>query len=157
EVNGTKATPGRSEERREGKTYAITIANEGAASEPTLSDKVPVNTAYSGVGEGWTPCVAAPGTPSAERTTCDRKVKVPAATTAGGAGKATVHFTVTVVNPLKVTPATQITNTVSSSEGSCHLAPSTEPGCSVGTALTPPALTTAKPLAEVNGTKATPG
>src|SRR5262249_26328207 len=65
-------------------------------------------------------------------------------------------FTVTVDNPLTV-PATVITNTVSSSEGSCHLAPSSEPGCSASTPLTRAELTTTKTLSEVYGMPVTFG
>jgi uncharacterized repeat protein (TIGR01451 family) len=156
EVNEQPATEGQTVLPGDRLTYAITIANDGAATTTTLTDHVPANTTYAGVGEGWTPCVASP-TPSPEGTECAQNVPVPAATTEGGPGKAAVHFTVKVDNPLTVTPASVITNTVSSSEGSCHVAPSTEPGCSVGTTLTPPALTTTKTLVEVNGKTVTPG
>src|SRR5262249_36263788 len=157
EVNGKAATEGQTLLPGDTLTYTITIENEGAATEPTLTDHVPANTTYAGVGEGWTPCVAAPGTPSAAGTECTQKVPVPAATTTGGPGKATVHFTVKVDNPLTVTPATEITNFVHSSQGTCNAAPETEPGCSVSTGLTPAELTTTKTLTEVNGKAATEG
>src|SRR5262249_20087103 len=137
-------------------TYAITVTNRGGTpAEPTLTDKVPTDTTYAGEGEGWETCVKGPP-PSPAGTACTQKVPVPAATTTGGPGKATVHFTVKVDNPL-TSPASQITNTVHSSQGTCSTAPETEPGCTVGTSLTPAELTTTKTLVEVNGKEATPG
>src|SRR5262249_17230430 len=123
----------------------------GSPATPTLNDKVPGDTTYSGeASEGWGPtCVAVPASPAG--TACTQVVTVPAAS-ASEAGKGTVHFTGTVDKPLPQL-TTQITNVVPSTEGTCQ-AP--EPACTV-TNPTVAQLSTTKKLAKVNGEPASPG
>jgi uncharacterized repeat protein (TIGR01451 family) len=144
EVNGKPAVSGQTVLPGDKLTYAITVENHGGTpATPTLTDRVPANTTYTGPAtEGWGPtCVATP-TPSPAGTACIQKVPVPAAT-ATEPGKATVHFTVTVDDPLP-SGTTEITNVVLSSEvgfstGTCEVP---EPAC---TATNPIAPTTPPP------------
>src|SRR5262249_55638541 len=124
----------------------------GSPATPTLTDKVPANTTYTGeASEGWGPsCVALP-VASPAGTPCTQVVAVPPAT-ATEAGQATGHLTVTVDKPLPPL-ATVISNVVTSSEGPCQAA---EPQCTVAnpTVAQP---TTTKTLASVNGEPASAG
>jgi uncharacterized repeat protein (TIGR01451 family) len=152
DVDGHPATPGQTVLPGDKLTYLITVTNHGGTpATPTLTDRVPTNTTYAGVGEGWTPCVAAPGTPSAAGTECTQKVPVPAAT-ATEPTSVTVHFTVKVNDPLP-SSATEIRNVVTSDEGTCQV---TEPACTASNP-TPAELSTTKTLSLVNGDPATPG
>jgi uncharacterized repeat protein (TIGR01451 family) len=125
-VNGNPA-PGQTMLPGEVLTYDITVTNHGGTpATPTLTDRVPANTTYTGPEtEGWGPsCVALPASPAG--TPCTQVVAVPAAT-AAGLGKATVHFTVKVDQTLP-SGTTEIRNVVLSSEGTCQVA---EPACTV--------------------------
>src|SRR5262249_53991202 len=118
-VNGEPAAPGETVRPGDKLTYEITVENHGAPPPtPTLPDKAPADPTYSGeASEGWGPtCVAAPASPAG--TPCTQVVTVPAAS-ASEAGKATVHFTVTVDKPLPP-GATQISNVVTSTVGTCQ-------------------------------------
>lgn len=88
--------------------YDITVTNSGGSPGTTsLSETVPAGTTYTGSGEGWS-CA----TGSVAGTDCSQSVTVgPGATT-------TVHYTLTVDNPL---PAgiTAIGNQITSSAGTC--------------------------------------
>jgi uncharacterized repeat protein (TIGR01451 family) len=131
-IDGEAAGPGETVHPGDILTYAITVTNQGGTpATTTLTDHVPANTTYAGPAtEGWGPtCVDAP--PSAAGTACTQKVTVPAATAEGGPGSVTVHFTVTVDNPLPL-GTTEIINVVLSSEagfsteGACQVP---EPAC----------------------------
>jgi uncharacterized repeat protein (TIGR01451 family) len=138
-VNGEPASPGEPVRPGDKLTYDIKIENHGGtAAAPTLTDRVPAATTYTGPeSEGWGPtCVGTP--PSPAGTECKQKVTVPAAT-ATEPGKATVRFTVTVDDPLP-SGTTEITNVVLSSEGKfstgadCQVP---EPACTVTNPIAP--------------------
>src|SRR5262249_31747986 len=112
-VNGNPETPGQTVLPGDVLTYDITVTNHGGTqAAPTLTDRVPAGTTYTGPGaEGWGPsCSDTP--PSPAGTPCTQQVTVPAAT-ATGPSSVIVHFTVTVDNPLP-SGTTEISNVVTS-------------------------------------------
>jgi hypothetical protein len=88
--------------------YSIVTKNAGTWTGNTvLTDKVPLNTNYTGTGQGWSCAHGAPG-----GTACTQSIAVaPGATS-------TLLYTVTVVSPLNGA-VVSIRNTVTSSGGTC--------------------------------------
>jgi uncharacterized repeat protein (TIGR01451 family) len=88
--------------------YAIEVTNTGGSTgTTTLSDAVPVNTTYTGAGEGWS--CAAPAEAGAE---CTQSVEVAAGATV------TVEYTLEVIDPLPA-GVTRIANMVTTTDGTC--------------------------------------
>jgi uncharacterized repeat protein (TIGR01451 family) len=114
--------------------YQLAIQNSGeTAGTTTLGETVPLNTTYTGAGaEGWG------GTCAAAGSTCSQSVSVAAVTTVNKT------FTVTVAGS---TSGASISNTASSSNGTCTT-------CTVTTPIAAE-LTATKTLLTVNG--AAPG
>jgi uncharacterized repeat protein (TIGR01451 family) len=137
-VNGSPATAGQMVLPGDILTYDIRIENSGGSpATPTLTDRVPAATTYTGPeSEGWGPsCVHAP--PSPAGTPCEQKVPVPAAT-AAGPRPVTVQFTASVDEPLPP-GTTEIRNVVLASDPSFALG-------ALGTCQGPePACTAANP------------
>ena len=88
--------------------YSIVTKNTGGwPGNAVLTDKVPLNTNYTGTGQGWSCAHGAPG-----GTTCTQSIAVAAGATS------TLLFTATVVSPLN-NGVVSIRNTVTSSGGTC--------------------------------------
>ncbi len=135
-VNGAAATATTQVKAGDVIVYTIVTTNTGgAAGTTTLTDVVPVNTTYTGSGQGWS-CTA----PAAAGTSCTQTISVPANSSL------TRTFTLTV----GTLPAGTLTvgNLVASSAGTCSSCNPSNP--------TVPALNTTKVATTVNGAGATP-
>lgn len=107
-VNGAPATSATVIRPGDVIVYNIVTTNSGTASgATTLSDTVPVDTTYTGIGEGWS-CPT--GSPSG--TACTQSVTV------GAGASVTKSYTVTVASPLPANTST-VSNLVTSSTGTC--------------------------------------
>jgi uncharacterized repeat protein (TIGR01451 family) len=132
QVNGAAATASSQVKGGDVLIYDVTVANTGGTAGTTnLSDPVPANTFYTGIGEGWS-CPAQSGA----GTACAQQVVV------AGNNADTVHYTVTVVSPLP-TGTTRVVNTVS--------APGTQCSSCTPSVPTVAELHTAKLLLSING------
>jgi uncharacterized repeat protein (TIGR01451 family) len=135
--NGKQATPATQVAAGDVLVYQITVTNSGGSpGTQGLSDPVPANTTYTGTGEGWT-CA----TGSVGGTACTQNLPVGANT------KASVTYTVTVINPLPV-GTLSVANNVTPTVGVC------DPTCSP-TNPTASVLSTSKVLLSDNGKPAT--
>jgi uncharacterized repeat protein (TIGR01451 family) len=136
-VNGSAATAATQVKAGDILVYTITATNTGGSTgTTTLTDDVPVNTTYTGTGEGWS-CASG----AIAGTVCTQDVTV-------AANDATsVTYTMTVVNPLPPN-TTEVGNTVGASPGSCPSCSPTNPTSAV--------LDTVKTITTVNGAAATP-
>ncbi len=134
-VNGVAATAATQVKAGDVVVYSIVTTNTGgSAGTTTLTDVVPVNTTYTGTGEGWS-CAA----PAAAGTSCTQNINVPANSSV------TRTFTLTV----GALPAGTLTvgNVVASSGGTCTSCNPNNP--------TVPVLNTTKVVTTVNGVAAT--
>ena len=137
-VNGAAATTATQVKAGDVITYTITVTNSGGQSGTTvLSDIVPANTTYSGIGEGWT-CPNG----SVAGTACTQSVTV-----APSGGTVTKSYTLTVNTPLPA-GTNAIANLVTTSVGTCSSCNPSNPTAST--------LNTSKVVTSVNGAPATP-
>ncbi len=88
--------------------YSIVTKNTGTwAGNTVITDKVPLNTTYTGTGQGWSCASGAPG-----GSRCTQSIGVAIGATS------TLLYTVTVVSPLNA-GVVSIRNTATSSGGTC--------------------------------------
>ena len=135
-VNGNPATPATVVKSGDVIVYIITVSNTGGNLGTTqLNDIVPINTTYTGAGEGWS-CPAG----SIAGTSCNQSLTVNA-----GASVAKT-YTLTVATPLPAGTAA-VANLVTTSVGTCSSCNPSNP--------TSPVINTSKQVTSVNGAAAT--